>query len=194
MLQLNQTTAAVLHAAQLAGDRWREADAIQQIVPTGRTRGNGSSGRSAAWRFFSKVAYGAGDCWYWVGARHKLGYGLAATGKAHRVSWELHCGSIPEGMNVLHRCDVRCCVNPDHLFLGTQADNVHDMCDKGRRRSGDIRGEKNPQSKLTVEKVAAMREMRRTTGASYRAIGLAFSVTTMTAHRAITNQSWRTQP
>lgn len=177
--------------AQLSGDRFREAAAIQRAIPTGRTRGNDRDGRSPAWRFYSKVAYGVSDCWVWVGAKHKLGYGLTGKGKAHRVSWEMHCGPIPEGMSVLHRCDVRCCVNPDHLFLGTQADNVHDMMSKGRGSTKGPRGERNGGSKLTDAVVVEMRRMRDATGLSYKAIAKHFGTTTMTAHRAITGRSWK---
>lgn len=190
MFEVSNQTATALNAAQASRDRFSESEAVAAIVPTGRYRGNDRDGRAASWRFMLKVAFGAGDCWYWTGAKHKLGYGLTGKGKAHRVSWEMFCGPIPDGQNVLHRCDVRACVNPEHLFLGTQADNVRDMVAKGRRRSGDVRGESNPQSRLTREKVLAMRRIRLETGASYRAIAEQFGVTTMTAQRAITGTSW----
>lgn len=89
-------------------------------------------------RFWTHVDK-SGDCWIWTGARYALGYGAfgpKGTGAmgAHRYSWILAHGEIPAGMKVLHKCDVRCCVNPDHLFLGTQKDNIADMMAKGRRR------------------------------------------------------------
>jgi hypothetical protein len=76
-------------------------------------------------------------CWLWTGAIAKTeGYGrlnfMRKVWWAHRVSYSLHKGSIPKGSSVLHSCDVRKCVNPEHLFLGTQADNVKDMVSKGR--------------------------------------------------------------
>jgi len=74
-------------------------------------------------------------CWLWTGALVS-GYGQKTeNGKqqyTHRLSWELHRGHIPDGLYVLHRCDVRCCVNPDHLFLGTYSDNTLDAVAKGR--------------------------------------------------------------
>jgi len=79
-------------------------------------------------------------CWLWTGARTADGYGnLSIRGRlvrAHRLAFELARGPIPEGMHVLHRCDVRNCVRPDHLFLGANADNVADRVAKGRTRTG----------------------------------------------------------
>lgn len=87
------------------------------------------------WKYVDK----SGDCWIWTGARYPAGYGAfgpKGTGAmgAHRYSWMLAHGEIPDGLSVLHKCDVRCCVNPAHLFLGTQKDNIADMVAKGRRR------------------------------------------------------------
>lgn len=75
-------------------------------------------------------------CWLWIGGvSYPPGYGRMTRGQyAHRVSYEIHRGKIPVGMHVLHRCDNRLCVNPDHLFLGTQSDNMRDMMAKGRGR------------------------------------------------------------
>jgi hypothetical protein len=98
-------------------------------------------------------------CWLWLGAITNHGYGVLKEAQkqwpAHRYAWTLTYGPIPEGLQVLHRCDVRCCVNPSHLFLGAHADNMTDMVVKGRSRSHP--GESQWQSKLTAEEVLAIR-------------------------------------
>lgn len=97
-------------------------------------------------------------CWIWIAALNdSCGYGSIGDGEgntilAHRASWILHKGEIPEGMCVCHKCDVPSCVNPDHLFLGTQQDNMDDRGNKNRsNRKPNIFGNKHPFAKLTEE-------------------------------------------
>jgi hypothetical protein len=100
-------------------------------------------------------------CWLWERTLSPGGYGqIRPDGQrqqigAHRFSYEKFKGPIPDGMMALHRCDVRCCVNPDHLFVGTHKDNTADMFAKGR--SYDRKGEGNNRAKLTAEQVLAIR-------------------------------------
>jgi hypothetical protein len=108
-------------------------------------------------RFWSKVAKSA-DCWEWTGYTCH-GYGhlkmLGHTWKAHRFSYALHFGGFPSHLKVLHKCDNTRCVKPDHLFLGTQADNIRDMVGKGRHRGAS--GEKNGRAKLSRDQVESIR-------------------------------------
>lgn len=94
-------------------------------------------------RFLSKVTYEPNSgCWLWVGGWQRAGYGhMHYNGEivAHRVSAHLFKGGIPSGLHVLHRCDVRECVNPDHLFFGTHSDNMKDCARKGRAIKPSIR-------------------------------------------------------
>ena len=107
-------------------------------------------------RFFEKVdVKGKYDCWEWKAFKFK-GYGrFYLNGKkyAHRASWELHNGQIPQGMCVLHLCDNPGCVNPAHLFLGTQLDNIKDRDKKSRQAKGVLIG----GSKLTQKQVSEIR-------------------------------------
>ncbi len=109
-------------------------------------------------RFWSKVdVRDQGACWLWVGAIAPNGYGLFFWGRrgrgAHRVAWEIAHGLIPEGLCVLHHCDVKNCVNPNHLFLGTKRDNYQDSKKKGR----NAKGEKHGMSKLSEENAQEIR-------------------------------------
>lgn len=102
-------------------------------------------------------------CWEWTASKTSSGYGkIFVTGKlcgAHRVSYELRHGPIQSGMRVLHRCDNPACINPDHLFLGSDADNVADMISKGRQQ----RGYKHYRAKLSENDVRAIRSAKNET-------------------------------
>lgn len=99
-------------------------------------------------------------CWIWLPNCRRYGE-LKINGKmvkAHRASWEAYNNqSIPDGLNVLHQCDVTECVNPAHLFLGTQLDNIRDMIAKGRDHKRGLSGAKNPMAVLSAEQVRAIR-------------------------------------
>jgi hypothetical protein len=122
----------------------------------------GRQPRPLAKRFWEKVDKRCqDDCWRWIGSINTRGYEtIGADGgrplhRAHRVAFELAVGPIPQGLVVCHICDRRECVNPKHLFLGTQRETILDMIRKGRRHSSA--GEQNPSAKLNAERVLAIR-------------------------------------
>lgn len=98
-------------------------------------------------------------CWVWNRARNAGGYGSKGhdgkTWLAHRLSWLIHKGEIPEGFNVCHHCDNPPCVNPDHLFLGKQKQNMEDCAKKGRRPC--FKGINHPRRKFTERQVRQIR-------------------------------------
>lgn len=112
-------------------------------------------------RIFDRIQINDHGCWIYQGGISSNGYGVVSVKNksvgAHRVSYESRFGKIPDGMCVLHRCDVRSCINPDHLFLGTLGNNNSDRESKGR--SSDRRGEKNTMAKLTDIEVEVIRHL-----------------------------------
>ena len=133
------------------------------------------------------------ECWIWRGAlAGRMGYGkLKFQGKArsaHRVSWELaHKRPVPDGFLVCHHCDVPACVNPDHLLLGTQAENLADRDSKGR--AVYYRGAANPTSKLTDDKVREIRQ-RAAKGETRRALAADFGVSSATITHIVHRRAW----
>jgi len=133
-------------------------------------------------RFESKfIAEPTSGCWLWEGTYFSAGYALISVKhknrRASRVSWEIHRGLIPEGTCVLHKCDNRACVNPNHLFLGSVLDNHKDMDAKGRRK-GNI--------KLSEEQVLAIKSNTR----SISAIADEYGVTKSTVYKVKLRRRW----
>jgi hypothetical protein len=136
----------------------------------------------------------ATGCILWAGGTNRKGYGqLGSGGKyapvigAHRASYELFVGHIPDDLHVLHRCDNPPCVNPTHLFLGTNADNKADSVAKGRHR----KGERPTCTKLTEADVLAIRERYRRGGVSHRQLAKEYGVAHAQIGNLLRGTSWK---
>jgi len=149
-------------------------------------------------RFWAKVdKRGPDECWIWNGYRNRDGYGIIGSGgdhgpliKTHRVAWVLTNGPIPDGLCVLHKCDVPSCCNTRHLFLGTQADNNSDMRIKGRGRNNNKRGQWSHLSKLNIEQVNLLLALWRTGMFSQRTIAATIGTTESNASLIINGHHW----
>ncbi len=148
--------------------------------------------RLAAETFWSKVAKTNG-CWEYTSRPSRQGYGrvlwAGREALAHRVSWTLTRGDIPEGKCVLHRCDNPPCVRPSHLFLGSQADNVADMMAKGRGKPARVLGEKHGRSKVTEKDVRSLRK-RRHAGETVTALSASFGLSIAQVSRICRGLNW----
>lgn len=146
--------------------------------------------RPVADRFHEGYKVTMSGCWQWTGNVNKSGYGRIFDGRdvvlAHRLSYELHTGVTPGEKKVCHRCDNPPCVNPDHLFLGDMAKNVHDMIEKGRH----AHGERVPQAKLTEAQVKAIRALHA--AGEHRHVDLAelFGVSRRAIGQVVARRSW----
>lgn len=136
-----------------------------------------------------------GQCWIWPGARLNSGYGCinvkGRTITTHRVAWELSNGQpVPDGLQVLHRCDVKLCCNPAHLFLGTQSENLHDMVAKGRYGQRRIpNGTRHHNAKLSESNVRAIRKALKD-GATQTRLARAFGVDRRVIYDIATGKGW----
>lgn len=171
-------------------------------------------------RFTQKVCKSEAGCWLWTAGICPNGYGMTFIRskqiKTHRAAYLLFVGEIPDGMLVLHRCDVRHCVNPAHLYVGTHKQNMEDMKSRGRSLAGDRnparmypesrprgdnnpsrkyiekrpRGERHAQAKLTNEIVLEIRRMHKA-GSGERAIALHFGIAKTTVRNVFTRRTWK---
>src|SRR5262245_15589455 len=144
------------------------------------------------WRYVERAP--DDQCWLWQGSLGSTGYGqLRGNGrttlKAHRISWQIHRGPIPPGMSVLHHCDSPPCVNPAHLFVGTQTDNMADAARKGRIPGTSSPGSTNPTAKLT-EAIVIEARLLNAAGVSFRELARRFAVNRKTITQAIRGERW----
>lgn len=133
-----------------------------------------------------------GPCWLWTGPVNRvLGYGITTINYvkhyAHRLAWEVQKGPIPPDTLVCHHCDNRLCVNADHLFLGTIADNINDMHAKGR----NVKGEAAPWSKLSAKDVGEIRKLYAAGGITHKQLAERFGVTRPNITKILNNSRWR---
>lgn len=142
-------------------------------------------------RFWSRVNRADGGCWEWQGTRQHYGHGLLSVGgrnlKVHRISYEMHVGPIPAGLIVRHRCDNPPCVNPDHLEVGTRADNNRDRDERGRHVK--LENEAHGMHKLTDLEVAAIRRLAETHALTRMAIARKFGISEGYLYRLIKGES-----
>lgn len=146
-------------------------------------------------RLMSKVNKTQQGCWLWTGGTNGRGYGVIGTERprrsnyAHRVSYELHVGPIPDGMEVAHRCDVRNCVNPEHLTLMTHRENEADKASKGRVP----RGERQWQSRLTETAVLDIRR-RVKEGETRTALAKEYGTSASNVEHIVARRRWKHVP
>jgi hypothetical protein len=146
-------------------------------------------------RFWPKVdKRGVDECWEWNAHKNHKGYGTfqyQGQHLAHRVSWIIEHGEIQDGLEVLHRCDNRGCVNPHHLFLGTQIDNILDMRSKGRAAKIP-KGENALNCRLNNSQVIAIRNMYKGRRGGKRMVDIAviFGVSKSTISNVILKRTY----
>jgi len=143
-------------------------------------------------RFWMNVNKATEGCWVWRGGKTGAGYGALQENKkfilAHRLSYEIHNGAIPEGMVVCHKCDNPSCVNPDHLFIGTQAENMLDKKNKGRAK-GAHKGGEHALAKLDSAKVCEIRNLMAS-GVKHREITKKYKISMSTLTDIKSGKTW----
>lgn len=151
-------------------------------------------------RFWCRVRSSRDGCWVWTRGTQHNGYGTFCVKgrdiRAHRFSWEIHFGQIPQGMLVCHHCDNPPCVRPDHLFLGTDRDNCVDKLAKGRGRAGipfhrgcSHEGALNPNARMSTEQVAEALS-RLADGEKPAAVASSFGVSTSLIYKIRSRRAW----
>jgi hypothetical protein len=162
-----------------------------------------SRGRSTAEETFFRFVNKTDSCWLWTGFLNDDGYGIIKvflgeerrTISAHRLSWMLHFGEIPDGIEVCHNCpggDNPSCANPAHLFLGTHKENCEDASRKDRfpKERPWLNGEGNPQSILTAETVLAIKQRHRAGGVTHQELADQYGVSRPTISVMLSGRTW----
>lgn len=144
-------------------------------------------------RYWAKVNVTDG-CWLWTAGVGQTGYGRFKRNhgvfqSAHRYSWEFHYGPILNSLHVLHRCDTPACVRPDHLHLGTPADNRREMVERGRERHAN--GESHGRAKLTKPQVLEIRSKYETGECSYNSLGQEYGVSKRMVGYIVQRKNWQ---
>lgn len=153
---------------------------------------------------FERRAYpeAISGCWLWHGGISSSGYGVLGTGRrgqtirAHRYAYETFVGPLVEGLDVCHKCDVRACVNPDHLYLGTRKENMQDAVRRGRICAGErrarvsARGERHGNTRLTELDVRCIRNLRHIWGEKLEHIAWAFGISVTSVSAIINRRVW----
>lgn len=190
----------------------RVASATISITSGGHFMPRGIYHRPSAEERFWKYVHKTDTCWLWTAHKNRKGYGgfgvNGRSGEAHRFSWVLHFGPIPDGLCVLHNCpggDNPSCVRPDHLFLGTKADNCRDRHAKGRDACGDRsgprihrdqmpRGEQINTAKLTAVQVQEIRRRYAAGGINMTELAALYGVDKTNVRHIVRRLTWRHVP
>ena len=161
------------------------------------------------WRYVNKngplLRPDLGNCWVWTGGIGKNGkphrghirIGRSDEGQigASRASWIVHFGKIPDKKFVLHHCDNGICVRPDHLYLGTQRDNMADKSNRGRHhllgRGYLVAGDKNANSKLDWDAVSSIRQRCKKMGVAPSSVAKEYGITVGAVYHILCNRTWR---
>ncbi len=133
------------------------------------------------------------DCWVWLGAKQPTGYGLLWVSntkkyeKTHRLSYKFFHGKIPDGICVCHKCDNPSCINPEHLFLGTHADNASDKISKGRQKIGSQHG----RAILKENQILKIRETYKGEYGQLSELAKKYHVTPQSISAIVNRKNWR---